>query len=88
MAGMRTLRDLFESELRDVYDAEKQNSQSVAENDQGRGDGDLRAPLKVHLKETRGHATRLEKAFRSLDLWVRAGNIVQGWRVSLPRARN
>jgi ferritin-like metal-binding protein YciE len=24
MAGMKTLRDLFEDELRDVYDAEKQ----------------------------------------------------------------
>jgi ferritin-like metal-binding protein YciE len=68
MADLNTLKDLFESELRDVYDAEKQILKALPKIIKAVTDEQLRDALSAHLTETRGHVTRLEQAFESLDL--------------------
>jgi ferritin-like metal-binding protein YciE len=68
MADLNTLKDLFESELRDVYDAEKQILKALPKIIKAATDEQLRDALSAHLTETRGHVTRLEQAFESLDL--------------------
>jgi ferritin-like metal-binding protein YciE len=68
MADMNTLHDLFESELRDVYDAEKQIIKALPKIIKATSNTQLRDALTAHLEETRGHVQRLEQTFESLDL--------------------
>ena len=63
-----TLRDLFEDELRDIYDAEKQILRALPKIIKAVTHEDLRKGLSAHLDETRGHVARLEQVFESLDL--------------------
>lgn len=71
MPGLTTLHDLFEDELRDVYDAEKQILKALPKIIKAVSDASLSAALTAHLAETRGQVDRLEQAFASLDLKVR-----------------
>jgi ferritin-like metal-binding protein YciE len=71
MAGMKTLRDLFEDELRDVYDAEKQIVKALPKMIKASGSEELSSALESHLEETRGHVERLERVFESLDMSAR-----------------
>jgi ferritin-like metal-binding protein YciE len=68
MADLNTLHDLFEDELKDVYDAEKQILKALPKIIKAVTDTGLREALSAHLEETRGQVERLEKAFESLDL--------------------
>ena len=68
MAGMKTLRDLFEDELRDVYDAEKQIIKALPKMIKASASDELSSALEAHLEETRGHVERLERVFESLDM--------------------
>jgi ferritin-like metal-binding protein YciE len=68
MADLNTLNILFEDELRDVYDAEKQILKALPKIIKAATNADLRKALSAHLEETRGQVVRLEKAFASLDL--------------------
>lgn len=68
MAEMNTLQDLFEDELKDIYDAENQILKALPKIIKAVNNDDLREGLTAHLEETRGHVTRLEAAFDSLDL--------------------
>jgi ferritin-like metal-binding protein YciE len=68
MADLNTLNDLFEDELRDVYDAEKQILKALPKIIKAAKDVELREALTMHLEETRGQVDRLEQAFASLDL--------------------
>jgi ferritin-like metal-binding protein YciE len=68
MADLSTLHDLFEDELKDVYDAEKQILKALPKIIKAVTNTDLREALSAHLEETRGQVERLEKAFESLDL--------------------
>jgi ferritin-like metal-binding protein YciE len=68
MADLNTLSDLFENELRDVYDAEKQITKALPKIIKAATDLDLRDVLMTHLEETHGQIIRLEQAFDSLDL--------------------
>lgn len=68
MADLNTLKDLFEDELRDVYDAEKQVLKALPKIIKAVTDEQLSEALSAHLAETRGHVTRLEQVFESLDL--------------------
>src|SRR6187397_491919 len=68
MADLNTLHDLFEDELRDVYDAEKQILKALPKIIKAVTDESLREALSAHLEETRGQVERLEQAFASLDL--------------------
>ncbi|MDB5284980.1 MAG: rubrerythrin family protein [Bacteroidota bacterium] len=61
------LHELFLSELKDIYWAEKylvKNLPDMAEKAQC---PDLKAAIESHLTETEGHVTRLEEVFESLN---------------------
>ena len=68
MAGMKTLRDLFEDELRDIYDAEKQIVKALPKMIKASASEELSSALEAHLEETRGQVERLEQVFESLDM--------------------
>jgi len=68
MAGLNSLNSLFEDELRDVYDAEKQILKALPKIIKATSNNELRNALSTHLEETRGQVERLEQAFESLDL--------------------
>ena len=68
MAELKTLNDLFEDELKDVYDAEKQILKALPKIIKAVASETLRDALTAHLEETRGQVVRLEQAFASLDL--------------------
>jgi ferritin-like metal-binding protein YciE len=68
MAELNTLHDLFENELRDVYDAEKQILKALPKIIEAAKHAELREALTMHLEETRAQVERLEQAFESLDL--------------------
>jgi ferritin-like metal-binding protein YciE len=63
----KTFYDLFIDELRDTYDAEKQLIKALPKMARAATSSKLRAAFESHLRVTRGQATRLEKAFASLN---------------------
>ena len=65
---MKTLRDLFEDELRDLYDAERQIVKALPKMIKAAGSDELSSALESHLEETRGHVERLERVFESIDI--------------------
>lgn len=71
MAEVKTLHDAFLDELRDAYDAEKQLTKALPKMAKAASSLELRAAFESHLEETRGHVTRLEEVFASLDEKVR-----------------
>jgi ferritin-like metal-binding protein YciE len=62
-----TLHDAFIDELRDVYDAEKQLIKALPKLVKTASSGKLRNAFESHLAETRGHVTRLEQVFATLN---------------------
>ena len=66
MAKMKTFQDLFDDELRDAYDFEKQLTKALPKMAKGATSGELREALTSHLEETRTHVTRLEQVFKAL----------------------
>jgi len=71
MAEVKTLHDAFLDELRDAYDAEKQLTKALPKMAKAASSPTLRQAFESHLEETRGHLTRLEEVFASLDEKVR-----------------
>lgn len=72
MADITTLPELFEDELRDMYDAEKQITKALPKVIDKTTDPELSSALSAHLQETHGQIQRLEQAFQSLDLKVKS----------------
>ncbi len=68
MAELNTLHNLFEDELRDMYDAEKQILKALPKIIKATSADPLREALSAHLEETKGQVKRLEQAFASLEL--------------------
>jgi len=68
MADLNTLRDLFEDELKDMYDAEKQILKALPKVIKAVNDDELRSALSAHLNETRGQVDRLEQIFEAIDV--------------------
>jgi ferritin-like metal-binding protein YciE len=67
MADTATLHDAFLDELRDAYDAEKQLTKALPKMAKAATSPALRKAFESHLEETRGHVTRLEQVFATLD---------------------
>jgi ferritin-like metal-binding protein YciE len=69
LGKVKSLRELFEIELRYAYDCEKKLVEkglpTMIEKSSHR---DLRAALEQHLQETRTHVTRLERIFGKLGV--------------------
>jgi ferritin-like metal-binding protein YciE len=68
---MDSLQTLFENELKDLYNAEKQLVTALPRIAKAATSPQLRDAITSHLRETKGHVTRLERIFESLDLPAR-----------------
>jgi ferritin-like metal-binding protein YciE len=66
---VKTLRELFEIELRYAYDCEqKLVNKGLPSMIESASSADLRTALQQHLQETRNHVTRLEGVFAAVGL--------------------
>jgi ferritin-like metal-binding protein YciE len=63
-----TLEDLFVSQIRALYDAEKRLTEALAKVARAATDTKLRAAIESHLAETENHVLRLERVFEILEL--------------------
>src|SRR5690242_17437436 len=61
---MGSLRDLFEEELKDLYNAEQQIVKSLPKMANAVSSPDLKDAFEHHLEETYGHLERLEQIFQ------------------------
>lgn len=64
---MNTLRELFLSELADMYDAERRIVKALPKLAKAATCGDLKAAFLAHLKESEGHVKKVEQVFKSFD---------------------
>jgi len=71
MATEKTLDDLFEETLKDIYFAEKQIVRALPKMAKAAQSPDLKAGFEKHLRETEGHVERLEQIFEQLGMPVR-----------------
>ncbi len=66
---VKSLRELFEIELRYAYDCERKLvEKGLPEMIESAGSEELRTALQQHLQETRKHATRLEQVFGAIGV--------------------
>jgi ferritin-like metal-binding protein YciE len=63
MAQLDSLDALFEEELRDIYDAEKQLTKALPKLAKKASDESLSEALTEHLQQTEEHVNRLEQVF-------------------------
>jgi ferritin-like metal-binding protein YciE len=71
MASMDSLDVLFEHELRDLYDAERQIVKALPKMIKAASNDELKTAFESHLEETRAQVERLEQVFEACDLRVR-----------------
>jgi ferritin-like metal-binding protein YciE len=65
---MKTLEDLFEHQLKDLYSAEKQLVEALPKMVDNANDSDLKKAFKNHLEETKKQKSRLEEICEKLDI--------------------
>jgi len=65
---LNSLNDVFEEQLGDLYDAEKQLVAALPKVASAASSDELRKAFQTHLEETRGHVERLEQIFGDLGL--------------------
>jgi len=65
---LNSLNDVFEEQLGDLYDAEKQLVAALPKVASAAHSDELRKALETHLEETRGHVERLEQIFGDLGM--------------------
>lgn len=63
---MKTLAEVFEHTLQDVYWAENALSKALPKVSKAVGNADLKAAIDSHLKETKGHIKTLDQVFESI----------------------
>jgi len=68
MADKKTLKDLLEDEIKDLYSAEKQLTKAIPKMAKRSHDRALAQAFTKHLKETQEQVARLEEAGRLLDI--------------------
>jgi ferritin-like metal-binding protein YciE len=61
------LREALVEEIRDLYNAEKQLVKALPKMAKGASSDELREAFELHLDETEGQVTRLERVFELLD---------------------
>ncbi len=69
---MNTLKDLFLSELADMYDSEHRIIKALPKLIKAATCADLQDALQHHLQETEGQVTKLERVFASFDEKVKS----------------
>ncbi len=65
---MKTLEELFEHQLKDLYSAEKQLIEALPKMKSNANDSELRDAFASHLEETKDHKKRLEEICEELDI--------------------
>jgi ferritin-like metal-binding protein YciE len=68
MSELKTIKDLLEGEIKDLYSAEKQLTKAIPKMAKGSNNEELASAFKTHLKETEGQITRLEEVSKLLDI--------------------
>jgi len=66
--GKKTLNDLFEETLKDIYYAENKIVKALPKMAKAAQSDELRAAFKKHLNQTEEHVVRLEKVFELMDV--------------------
>ena len=69
---MKTLQDLFFSELADIYDAEHRIVKALPKMAKAATSSGLKKAFELHLKQTVGHAKKVEDIFVCFDRKARA----------------
>src|ERR1700683_1098336 len=67
MAEQKTIEDVLEDEIKELYSAEKQLTKAIPKMAKGSNDPALQTAFKDHLKETEGQVKRLEEVAKLLD---------------------
>ena len=65
---LRSLNDVFEAQLGDLYDAEKQLLVALPKMAGAAQADELREAFETHLQQTRNHVERLERVFSDLGM--------------------
>jgi ferritin-like metal-binding protein YciE len=65
---LKSLDDVLEAELKDLYSAEKQLVEALPDIAEAATSKDLKEAVKEHLDETRGHVKRLEEVFEAIGI--------------------
>ncbi|MGJ8592668.1 MAG: ferritin-like domain-containing protein [Aquaticitalea sp.] len=65
---MKTLQDLFEHEIKDLYSAEKQLTEALPNMVKAASDKKLQKAFSDHLEETKVHFSRIHSICEKLDL--------------------
>ncbi len=65
---MKTLADMFEHTLEDIYYAETALTKALPKVSKAATDAKLKQAIDAHLKETKGHVRTLKQVFASLNL--------------------
>jgi ferritin-like metal-binding protein YciE len=65
---LKSLDDVLEAELKDLYSAEKQLVAALPDIADAATSKDLKAAVTEHLDETRGHVSRLEDVFQAIGI--------------------
>lgn len=65
---MRTLDDLLEHELQDLYSAETQIIEALPKMEEKATNKELKKAISTHLKETKNQQKRIEKACKQLGI--------------------
>ena len=76
MAGIDSLQSLFQDELKDIYDAEKQITKALPKMIKKAGADELKSAFEEHLEQTQQHIDRLEQVFESLEMPARGKKCV------------
>lgn len=65
---LQTLRDLYVSELKDLFNAENQLVKALPKLAKAASSPDLKAALEEHLEQTKHQVSRLERIFEGLQM--------------------
>lgn len=76
MAGIDSLESLFQDELKDIYDAEKQITKALPKMIKKAEHDELRAAFEEHLQQTEQQIGRLEQVFELLEMPARGKKCV------------
>lgn len=68
MPAKKTVQNLLEDEIKDLYSAEKQLTKAIPKMAKGATDKTLQSALLAHLKETEEQVRRLEEVVQILDI--------------------
>ena len=65
---LKSLDDVLEEELKDLYSAEKQLVEALPDIVEAASSKELQDAISDHLEETRGHVKRLEEVFQAIGI--------------------